>query len=559
VKLAGNIIDIPGRRVFSGEITVQNGVIESISPLDIESDLYLLPGFIDAHVHIESSMLIPSQFARLAVVHGTVATVSDPHEIANVLGIEGVKYMIENGRQVPFKFYFGAPSCVPATHFETAGAVIDAGGVRALLEMPEIKYLAEMMNYPGVLAGDPEVLAKIHTARQLGKPIDGHAPGLRGEALKNYIAAGISTDHESFTYEEGLEKLQLGMKLLIREGSAAKNFEALIDLLPLFPGKIMFCSDDKHPDDLMAGHINQLVARALARGCDLYEVLDTACITPVAHYGLAVGLLRVGDPADFITTTDIKEFHYSHITTYINGEKVAENGQSLIPSLDAATVNHFTIEPIAKSALEIPVPDCHSTGYSPPFNRVQSSRINVIKAINGEIITQSFVAEALVENGLTVSDINRDILKIAVINRYQPAPPALAFIHGFGLKKGALATCVGHDSHNIIAVGVDDNSMTEVVNAIITNRGGIAACADNTLEILPLPIAGIMTNQDAYQTADRYSELDQMVKMNLGSPLSAPFMTLSFMALLVIPSLKLSDLGLFDGEIFAFKPLFVQL
>ncbi|MCL4111962.1 UNVERIFIED_CONTAM: hypothetical protein GTU68_008716 [Idotea baltica] len=473
-------------------------------------------------------MLIPSEFARLSVVHGTVATVSDPHEIANVLGLDGVRYMIENGNRVPLKFHFGAPPCVPATSFETAGAVIDPEGIRELLEMPEILYLAEMMNYPGVIFDDPDMHAKLKFARDAGKPIDGHAPGVRGTDLEKYHAAGISTDHECFTYEEALEKLNLGMKVLIREGSAAKNFEALIDLLPNFPERMMFCSDDKHPDDLIEGHINQLVARALAKGCDLYDVLRAASLNPVEHYGLSVGLLREGDPADFILTQDIETFRIS--ATYIDGELVAENAP-----------NNFGIGRLTNDAFRIPA---------------KGKAIRVIKAIDGEIVTEGFSSAAKIENGQAVSDTDNDLLKIAVVNRYEDAPVSVAFINGFNLKQGAIASCVGHDSHNIIAVGVDDESICQAVNQIIENRGGIAAVCDDEIRVLPLPVAGIMTTADGYETAKLYAEIDAFAKSVLSTNLTAPFMTLSFMALLVIPSLKLGDRGLFDGDTFRFTELF---
>lgn len=538
MAIQGNIIDVHNRNIYHGEIEVENGMITAMRPLEGKSEKYVLPGFVDAHIHIESSMLVPSEFARLAVLQGTVATVSDPHEIANVMGIEGVRYMIENGKKVPFKFNFGAPSCVPATTFETAGASIDLEGVEQLLKMPEIKYLSEMMNYPGVLSQDELVMAKLAVAKRLGKPIDGHAPGLRGKEARQYIAAGISTDHECFTYEEGREKLEAGMKVIIREGSAAKNFKALIALLPEFVDQMMFCSDDKHPDDLLLGHINQLASRALQQGCNLFDVLQVACVNPVLHYGLDVGLLREGDPADFIITQDLSDFKIS--TTYINGQKVAENGQSFIPKVKAEIINQFSISLKQPEDFEV---------------KNKEETIRVIRALDGEIITESFSVEAKISQDFLVSDVSRDILKLTVVNRYQNAPPAIAFIQGFGLKKGAIASCVGHDSHNIIAVGVDDDAICTAVNLIIENKGGISAVYDKKNSVLPLPVAGIMTNADAYETAKQYETVDQFAKNELGCRLHAPYMTLSFMALLVIPELKLSDKGLFDGKAFEFVSL----
>ncbi len=542
MTIKGNIIDIWRRDTYAGLLRVGERDIEEIERLGAAQPglPWILPGFVDAHVHIESSMLVPSEFARLAVVHGTVATVSDPHEIANVMGMEGVRYMIDNGRQVPFKFYFGAPSCVPATGFETAGASLNALEVESLLRMPEIRYLSEMMNYPGVLHADPEVMAKIAAAHALGKPVDGHAPGLRGTAAKRYFEAGISTDHECFTYEEGLEKLQIGMKVIIREGSAAKNFDALISLLPQYPDHIFLCSDDKHPDDLIQGHINQLVARAVKAGYDLFDVLRAACINPVLHYNLDVGLMQPGDPADFILVEDLEKFRVK--ATYIDGELVAEDGHSYIPRMEAPLLNRFDTSLKSTDQFRI---------------QAESSQVRFIQAIDGEIVTQSGVEAVRVNNGWAETDTAGDLLKMAVVNRYQDAPPALAFIRGFGLQRGAIASSVGHDSHNIIAVGADDLSLCRAVNAIISNQGGIAAVSGEQQLVLPLPVAGIMTNADGYETANRYAEIDTWVKRHLGSPLRAPFMTLSFMALLVIPELKLSDKGLFDGKAFSFTPLFV--
>ncbi len=538
-KITGKIVDVINRKIYNGEITVDGQQIVNIRPAEAVEDQYIMPGFVDAHVHIESSMLVPSEFARLAVVHGTVATVSDPHEIANVLGVEGVHYMIDNGNEVPFKFNFGAPSCVPATLFETAGATIDAEAVAKLLERPDIRYLAEMMNYPGVLYNDEEVYRKLAAAKKVGKPIDGHAPGLRGEDAKKYIAAGITTDHECFTYEEGLDKLQQGMKVLIREGSAAKNFNALIDLLPQFPDHIMFCSDDKHPDDLIVGHINQLAARALAHGCELFDVLRAACLNPVLHYGLEVGLLRSGDPADFIITQELEQFKV--IATYINGQKVARSGQSLISHREARIINQFNVQ-------EKQPEDFHL--------KADSSLVKVIKALDGEIVTEQITENIPVVDGVAMPNLGQDILLMAVVNRYEEAVPALAFIHGFNLQKGAIASCVGHDSHNIIAVGRSPEAICQAVNAVIRHKGGISAVYDDHEHVLPLPVAGIMSPADGYEIAALYAGIDEHVKRDMGCTLTAPYMTLSFMALLVIPQLKLSDKGLFDGKSFTFVDVF---
>lgn len=547
MRFTANLLNVFDHIISYAEIDVEDTRIVNISILGGErvGAPYVLPGFIDAHVHIESSMLTPAQFARLSVVHGTVGTVSDPHEIGNVLGVKGVEYMIEDSRRVPFKFCFGAPSCVPATTFETAGATISVKEVRQLLALKEIGYLAEMMNFPGVLNEDPEVMMKIQWANAFNKPIDGHAPGLRGEAAKKYIETGITTDHECFTYEEAFEKIQLGLEyVLIREGSAAKNFEALIPLMAQYSSRLMFCSDDKHPDNLVDGHINQLVKRALAKGYKLFDVLRAACVNPVLHYRLPVGLLREGDSADFIIVDNLQDF--TVLETYINGEKVADRGTSLLPDLRSPIVNQFDCQPCQASDLAIPAP---STFLS----------LRVIEALDGQLITNLLEVPARVEAGYIVSDTERDILKIAVINRYQPAPIAIGFIKNFGLTQGALASSVAHDSHNIIAVGCDDESLAKAINLVIEAQGGVSAVdGEGSGHILSLPIAGLMSDKDGYEVANQYTALDSFVKQTLNSTLASPFMTLSFMGLLVIPSLKMSDLGLFDGSTFQFAKLYSE-
>lgn len=528
----GNLVDIPARRIFPAEVVVWNGSIVTITEIPGPVDGYLMPGFVDAHVHVESSMLIPSEFARLAVTHGTVATVSDPHEIANVLGVEGVEFMIANGKQVPFHFFFGAPSCVPATAFETAGAVIDPEATGRLLTNPDIGYLAEMMNFPGVLNGDPDVMAKIAHAIRLGKPVDGHAPGLKGELARRYIAAGISTDHECFTREEALDKLAGGMKILIREGSAAKNFDALIGLMHEHAEQLMFCSDDKHPDSLVLGHINALCARAMAWGHDVFKILRAACLNPVEHYGIPIGQLRPGDPADMIMVADLRDFLVRK--TWVRGVLVAEEGRSHITSVPAARPNNFTCE--RKRPEEFSV----SAG---------GGELLVIEALDGQLITPKRWMPPTVVNGRNVADPEKDLLKIAVVNRYHDAPPAVGWIVNFGLKRGAIAGSVAHDSHNIVAVGTNDEDLCAAINLVIAERGGIALADGVHHRVLPLPVAGIMSDADAHTVADAYATMDREAK-ELGSPLSAPYMTLSFMALLVIPHLKMSDRGLFDGDAF---------
>ncbi len=530
MKIKANLIDIERQEIYPVKIVTNGKKISSVTKIDEQCPTYILPGFIDAHIHIESSMLPPGEFARLAVCHGTVATVSDPHEIANVLGVEGVEYMLENADQVNFKFCFGASPCVPATPFETSGAVLGVEEIETLLQKPQIKYLSEVMNFPGVVNGDKDMLAKIKAAQSLGKPVDGHAPGLRGDDLKRYIDAGITTDHEAFTYEEGLEKITNGMKIIIREGSAAKNFDALAPLIDEHYKMLMFCSDDRHPNDLRREHVNALVKRAITKGNDLFKVLQIACINPIDHYSLDVGRLREGDSADFIEVDNLENF--TVVKTVINGEVVAQNGETKIGRVPALRVNNFHARP--KNAEDFAMPTCNN--------------VEVIQAVDHELITH----EKVVKLHTAADGLEDDILKIGVINRYEDALPATAYVNGFGLKQGAIASSVAHDSHNIIAVGCSDEAVAKAVNLLIKHKGGICAVTDKQELVLPLEIAGLMSTGDGFDVASEYEKIDQFVKEELGSALSAPFMTLSFMALLVIPELKLSDKGLFDGRTFHF-------
>lgn len=534
-RIAGYIVDIPARRIFPGLIHLDEGRIVTIEAVeDHVPKRYILPGFIDAHVHIESSMLVPSEFARLAVRHGTVATVSDPHEIANVLGMEGVEFMIDNGNEVPLKFYFGAPSCVPATRFETAGAEINVDQIRDLMRRDDIKYLSEMMNWPGVLQRDGEVMDKIKAAESEGKPVDGHAPGLKGEQARTYAKAGISTDHESFTLQEAQDKLKAGMKIIIREGSAAKNFEALIPLVKDHSDQLMFCSDDKHPDELVKGHIQDLVKRALQKGYDLFDVLKAACINPVMHYDLNVGYLQEEDPADFIMVDNLADLNI--LATYIDGQEVFNGYDVLFSRPEVPVVNQFSCEPIDIGDIEI-------------FS--EEDEMLVIEARDGQLVTGSSYERILTdEKGKVSPDPVRDILKIVVVNRYKKATPSVGFIRGFGLRAGAISSTVAHDSHNIIAVGTDDTMIVQSINRLIEEKGGICVVDEHGNDAcLPLPVAGLMSLEKGEVVAEKYKFLDQKAK-SLGSTLTSPFMTLSFMALLVIPQLKISDLGLFDGEKF---------
>lgn len=535
--LSGQIIDLVQSRIFPGTITVQDGKIAEITELSSAEMRYIMPGFVDAHIHIESSMVPPTEFARMAVCHGTVATVSDPHEIANVMGVEGIDYMIKSGRQGHFKFYFGAPSCVPATPFETSGCTLDADAIEQLMARDDIYYLAEMMNYPGVLAELPDVMKKLEAAKKHGKPIDGHAPMVMGDDIRKYIGSGISTDHECYVLEDAVEKIQLGMKILIREGSAAKNFETLIPLMAKHPEMLMFCSDDKHPNDLIKGHINLMVKRALQKGYKLMDVLRAASLNTVRHYHLDVGLLQAGDDADFIVVDNLNDFNV--MQTYIKGRMMAENGISLVQWRKEEAINNFHASHIEAEALKVPY---------------QGRQIKVIASMDNNLITNTIIATPKVVDGNIVSDTSRDILKMVVLNRYQQAPPAIAFINNFGLKHGAIATSVAHDSHNIVAVGCTDEEIARAINLLIETKGGMVACSDTEFALLPLPVAGLMSLEDGWRVAEDYERADRLAH-EFGCTLYSPFMTLSFMALLVIPELKLSDKGLFDVTHFGFTSL----
>ncbi len=539
-KLSGNIVNLRESKVFKGSIYIENNILTKVVSEDVEADSYILPGLIDSHIHIESSMLIPSEFAKIAVTHGTVATVSDPHEIANVLGIDGVKYMIENGNKVPFKFYFGASSCVPATPFETSGARFGEEELDELLGIKEIKYLSEMMNFPGVINRDPWEMKKIEIAKKHNKPIDGHAPGVKGIDAKKYADAGITTDHECFTIDEALDKIKYGMKIQIREGSAAKNFEALIDLMKDHSDKVLFCSDDKHPDDLVKGHINEMIKRAIKKGYEPLEVLKSVVLNPIDHYGLDVGTLQVGDPADMIVVDNLEDFNV--MQTYINGVLVSENGESYIDSIPEDQPNRFNAVPISTDMLKV----------SP-----EGSKLSVIEAYDGQLVTGFLKEDFKVEDGNVISDIENDILKIVVLNRYEKTSPAIGFIRNFNLKKGAIASSVAHDSHNIVAVGTSDVEIAAAINLIIQEEGGVSLVDRDNKMVLALPVAGLMSTCDGLLVAERYSKIDKAAH-ELGSKLRAPYMTLSFMALLVIPALKLSDKGLFDGSKFSFTNLFTS-
>ena len=538
MNVVGRLVDIHKRDIYPVVISIKGEFIESVERTDSSPEIFIVPGLIDSHIHIESSMVTPGAFSMTAVKHGTCSVVSDPHEIANVLGIKGVEFMIRDAEKVPLNFFFGAPSCVPATVFESNGATLDSEAVRKLLELREINYLSEMMNFPGVIYDDPEVIKKIYYAKKLNKPVDGHAPGLTGEMLKKYVSAGITTDHECSTLAEAKEKILLGMKILIREGSAAKNLNSLKDLFKTDPDMVMLCSDDLHPEMLQEGHINKLIARLTSEGYDAFDVIRSATINPSEHYKLNAGLLRRGDYADFILVDSLDKMNVNE--TWIKGVKVFGDGQVLFKYKAPEAVNNFNCSPVKNTDILV---------------KNKNRDIRIIVAEEGELLTTGTQGSSGTAEFVN-PDINNDVLKIVVKDRYKDLPAAVGFIKGFGLKRGAFASSIAHDSHNIIAIGTNDRDIVNSINEIIRMKGGLAVSDNEIAGSLKLDIGGIMTTRSCEEIAFDYNGLNQLVK-SLGCEMEAPFMTLSFMALLVIPELKIGDQGLFDVKKFKQVSLFI--
>ena len=541
-SVVGNIYDIGSGKFVKGEIKIMGDRIIDILPTSKSCSNYIIPGFIDSHIHIESSLLFPAAFSQIAITHGTVAAIADPHEIANVLGSEGIRLMKVNADQADLKFYFGAPPCVPATDFETSGATITTNDIKNLFDSGTCHHLAEVMNYPGVIHHDSELMAKINIAKSFGKIIDGHAPNLTGLQAENYFKAGITTDHECESIDEALEKIKYGCHILIREGSAAKNLIHLISLLNDFPDRTMFCTDDFHADELLEGHINLMVKKAIECGIPFENIIKTACINPVRHYKLSVGLLKKGDYADFIVIDSPKNCNI--LETWINGKMVFSKKKGYFSKGEIPVpVNNFQRNQVFPDEIKIYLPQ-------------NASKIQLIVAKDKSLITSASVEEPLLtQNKEIIADTNRDILKIVNLSRYTNEKPQVAFIRGFNLKTGAIASSVAHDSHNILAVGTNDTDLITAINLIIASKGGLAAVNGKESLLLPLPYAGLMSNLPASEVAALYKQLNRNAE-SWGSTFTAPFMTLSFMALLVIPELKLSDKGLFDGTNFCFTSMF---
>jgi adenine deaminase len=543
MRIIGNIVDVFQQKIYKAELFIKDNKIFEIKELGVEDNSisYILPGLIDAHVHIESTMVTPVYFASHVKKYGTLGVVTDPHEISNVCGVDGFKYMYNEGKAADIQIFFGVPSCVPATPFETSGAIFDAEIIDGIFQKYDVVALSEMMNFPGVVHGFDDVVEKLNVAKKYNMKIDGHAPGLKGDDLSTYINAGITTDHEAFTYEEAKEKINKGMMIQIREGSAARNFEALHPLISEFPDKVMFCTDDAHPDTLVQGHIDRIVRMALAKGHSIFNILNAASFNAIDHYNLPVGKLNVGDSADFILVNSLQKFDV--LACYLKGENIYTAGEYFKINLPNNSINSFNAKPLAIENIQV-----KDRGFN----------VKVIGAVDGELITKSLEAKLPVSNGFLISDSDQDILKIVVINRYNSnSEPQIGFIKGFSLKNSAIAGSVAHDSHNIIAIGENDSDIVQAVNAIIETEGGICLVHNQKVDSIPLPVAGLMANETIENMAVKYKELDQKVK-ELGTTLQAPFMTLAFMSLLVIPSLKLGDKGLFDVDKFEFTSLYID-
>ena len=529
--IRGNLVNPFTEEIYPAEIEISGGMIECVRQIEGKFNQYILPGFIDAHIHIESSMLTPSRFAEVVVPHGTTSVVSDPHEIANVMGIPGIKYMVEDASTVPLNVFFTAPSCVPATPFETSGAVIGSKEIDNILKYDEMVALGEMMNFPGVLSDDPEVTAKIRAAKNHGKPVDGHAPLLSGNELCKYIAAGISTDHECTVKDEVIEKRKLGMKVMLRQGSSAKNLGNLIGA-----GGDFIVSDDKHPEDLLKGHVDLMLKEAVELGEDPVKALKMVTINPAAHYNLNSGLIAPGKPADIVIVEDLKNFKVKEV--YINGNVAAREGKALFSVNPLELESTFKLDHKKPADFEISSPK-------------EEEKVRVIDVIEGQLLTEESEAVLPVINSKIEPNVENDILKIAVLERYGHNKMANAFVHGFGLKKGAIASSVAHDSHNIITVGTNSQDMADAVNNLVENNGGLVTVFNGSIHSLKLPIGGLMSTKTAEDVALKLEDLHNAVN-NMGCKLVSPFMTMSFLALLVIPKLKISDMGLFDVEKFDF-------
>ncbi len=542
--LKGNLVNVFTEEIYPAEVEIKNGIIKCVREVKGDFKNYILPGFIDAHIHIESSMLTPSRFAEAVIPHGTTAVVADPHEIANVMGINGIEYMINDSKSVPLRFFYTAPSCVPATPFETSGAVIGPDEIQELLQMDDMVALGEMMNFPGVIGNDRLVLEKIEIAHKLKKPVDGHAPLLSGDDLCKYVGAGISTDHECSQMEEALEKKRLGMKIMIREGSSAKNLEELYSM-----GGDFLVSDDKHPEDLLKGHLNLTLKKAVQLGMDPIEAIQMVTFNPSSHYNLNIGSISPGKAADLVIVDDLENFNISKVI--INGQIVAQDGKALFKVHPLPIENTFNLTDKKSTDFDVPTNFEINSESNSSSRSTEKTRVRVIEVIEGQLLTEESEANLKISDGIISPNIENDVLKISVVGRYGQNNVSNGFINGFRLKKGAIASSIAHDSHNIIVVGTNSHDMAKAVNNLKKNKGGLVAVYDGNIYSLKLPVAGLMSTKGAKDVSAQLKDLHDLVN-DMGCQLASPFMTMSFMALLVIPKLKISDKGLFDVESFQF-------
>ena len=551
-----SLINVYTGEIYKTDIVVAEDTIVAVGPgyqATEEMDLggrYVAPGFIDAHVHIESSMLTPPQFARAVVPRGTTTVVSDPHEIANVCGLAGIRYMLDASEGLPLTIYANAPSCVPATHMATAGADLGAGQLQTLLDHRRVLGLAELMNYPGLILGDPNVLAKVEAFR--GRIVDGHSPGVSGPWLNAYVAAGVGSDHECTTLDEAQDRLRLGMYVFIRESTGARN---LSDLLPAITPensrRACFCTDDRHPNDLLDdGHIDHILRLAIAQGLDPVTAIRMATLNTAEWFRLYDrGAIAPGKRADLVVFSDLHDIRPEMVLT--GGRVVAQEGKA-VGAWHQATVDESSVrntvrvdwDAVTLSTFEIPA---------------IGSQARVIGVIEGQVVTEHRIEPIRQDNGLACADLDRDLLKMAVIERYKnTGNVGLGFIQGIGLQVGAIAASVAHDHHNIVVIGADDQSMLTAARAVGQMGGGfVAANQDLVLAQLPLPIGGLMSDQSVEDVREAM-DLLLISSAALGSDLHDPFMVMGFMALEVIPTLRLTDQGLVDVEQFKPVPLFVE-
>lgn len=526
--IKGNILNVFTDEIYPGEIKIEHGIIESIKEVNADFNDIIVPGFIDAHIHIESSMLTPSRFAEIALRHGTTSVIADPHEIANVMGMDGIDYMIDDAKKTPLKYYFTAPSCVPATKFEKSGATISPNIIDNLLSRPEFVALGEVMDYNAVISNEKSILEKIKIAKKYHKPIDGHAPLLSGKNLQKYVKHGVITDHESTTKKEVAEKKRMGMKIMIREGSESKMLEKLI-----YSNCDFIVSADLKPEDLINGHLDKCLRKAVDYGMDPYEAIKLVTINPAEHYNLNAGSISPGKSADLVFIDNLRDFTVKRVV--INGNTIFKKQKLLFRA------NPRPIDTTLHVSLTKPE-DFDLKAQNPAH---KSATVNLINVSDNTIITKQSSAKLSIQKKTIIPSVFEDILKISVVDRYGGNTISNGFVKGFGIKNGAIASSVSHDSHNIIVVGTNSEYMSRATNHLIENKGGLAAISNQAKLDVTLPIAGLMSDKPAKVVANNSAKLNELVS-NMGCELSSPFTSLSFMALPVVPEVKMTTNGLFN-------------